>query len=266
MKFIHLTDLHIMPNSTDPALFQTDSRTTLAIGSINAAHGDAALCIVTGDIVANPDRQAYLRAEALLSTLDMPVYCLPGNHDEREMARELLSSVQSDQHGFLQQAVDTPAGRFLLLDTTDEGSNAGTLCNTRLAWIEEQLNASDGPVWIFMHHAPFATGLAAMDQIGLDRPSADALGVLLEAHGRVAHLFFGHYHRPMSGVWRGIPFSSHRSMMLQCALDLVVEDHVPAIREEPQYAVVLTDDDRTVVHYHDFAAQADLSSLGSPTG
>ena len=266
MKFIHLTDLHIMPGTDDPVLIRAEERTRQAIAQINADHGDAALCVVTGDIVADPDRAAYAHAEQLLAGLSMPVYSLLGNHDDRDMARTLLSTVTADENGFLQQAVDTPAGRFVMLDTKADVGHGGTLCEKRLTWIEAQLKAVAGPVWLFMHHAPFATGIAAMDEIGLDAPSSRALADLVQAHGNINHLFFGHYHRPMSGAWRGIPFSAHRSMMVQCALILPPQDDVTAIHEEPQYAIVLTDEDRTVVHYHDFVSDAATESMGPANG
>ncbi|MEL7396244.1 MAG: phosphodiesterase, partial [Pseudomonadota bacterium] len=157
-------------------------------------------------------------------------------------------------------------GTAILLDTKDEGTHAGAFCVTRQAWLEQQLAASDGPVWLFLHHAPFATGLAAMDTIGMKDEDARALAELLRAHGRVEHLFFGHYHRPMSGVWNGIPFSSHRSMMLQCALDFDTVAHLHVLAEEPQFAIVLADAERTIVHYHDFDTGHEPSSLGAPHG
>jgi 3',5'-cyclic AMP phosphodiesterase CpdA len=266
MKFIHLTDLHISADATDPALLGCNERTRLAIDEINRLHADAELCVITGDLVADPDPEAYQKAEALISALKMPTYALLGNHDGREMALRFMSTLRADANGHAQQAVQTSQGLFLLLDTSDPDTHAGRLCDRRLAWIAEQLERTPGPVWLFMHHAPFATGLAAMDTIGLEAQAADRLGALLSTHGNVAHLFFGHYHRPMSGVWRGIPFSSHRSMMQQCALDLVETSHVPAIFEEPQYAVILASTDQTVVHYHDFASRAQKGSMGPPTG
>lgn len=266
MKLIHLTDLHINAGNASPALARANERTRAAIHQINQKHGDAELCVITGDIVADPDPDAYRSAEKLISSLRIPTYALPGNHDDRDMARGFLSSVKADENGFLQQMVQTSRGTFMLLDTHDPTTHAGHLCDRRLDWIAAQLNSCTDPVWVCMHHAPFATGLAAMDTIGLDPRAAERLGAILSAHGQIAHLFFGHYHRPMSGVWRGIPFSSHRSMMQQCALDLVEETHVPAIFEEPQYAVVLASDDRTIVHYHDFACQADLESMGPAAG
>ena len=266
MKFIHLTDLHISPGSTRKPLAGTEERSRQAFAEINAVHGDAELCIITGDIVDDPHPEAYDCAEELISTLTMPVYSLLGNHDNRAMGLNRLSSLRSDRKGFAQQAIPTSAGLFLTLDTNNEPEHNGMLCADRLDWIKEKVDATADPIWIFMHQAPFATGLAAMDTIGLDPAAARALGEILATSGKVAHLFFGHYHRPMSGVWNGVPFSSHRSMMMQCALDLTEPTYVPAVYEEAQYSVVLTAREQTVVHYHDFASRAETASMGPATG
>ncbi|MEL7011945.1 MAG: metallophosphoesterase [Pseudomonadota bacterium] len=266
MKLIHLTDLHIAPEGTSDALQGTVRRVRKAIEFINAKHADAELCVVTGDIAYDPDETAYALAEDLLSRLAVPTVSLIGNHDDRGFACAYLSSLSDDGHGFVQQTKSLSRGTAILLDTKDDGTHAGAFCETRQAWLAQKLAECDGPVWLFMHHAPFATGLGDMDTIGMKESDARALAALLGAHGQIAHLFFGHYHRPMSGVWNGIPFSSHRSMMLQCALEFETLSHITAVAEEPQIAIVLADDTRTVVHYHDFDAAHDLTSLGAPDG
>lgn len=266
MKFIHLTDLHVCVGTQEKPLARAVEQTRAAIAEINRMHSDAELCVITGDIVADPDPAAYRLAEELLSTLRMPTYCLLGNHDDRDMAGHALSTVSMDENGFLQSAIRTSQGLFLTLDTKAGVGHGGELCLRRLNWIADRLAANPGPVRVFMHHAPFATGLAAMDTIGLEAKSAEALGQLFDAHGNIQHLFFGHYHRPMSRVWRGVPFSSHRSMMLQCALNLSELELVSAIYEEPQFAVVLAHKDRTIVHYHDFAAAVEGANMGPASG
>jgi len=264
MKLIHLTDLHISPDAAGTPFEGAAERAARAVEIINADHADAELCVVTGDIVYDPDPEAYKLAEQILSGLKVPVVSLLGNHDHRTMAIIALASVLPDRDGFVQAVVKTSGATCIMLDTKAEGTHAGEFCAIRQAWLQDVLSETDGPVWIFMHHAPFPTGLAAMDTIGLKADDAAALGDLLSAHGNVEHMFFGHYHRPMSGRWRNIAFSAHRSMMLQCAFDLNTREFVPAVPEEPQFAVVLGGPDLTVVHYHDFDRTPDLQSLGAP--
>ncbi|WP_420414756.1 metallophosphoesterase [Roseibium sp.] len=265
MKLIHLTDLHIAPDDKGTAYEGAAERAARAVDIINADHADAELCVVTGDIVYDPDPIAYELAEQILSKLQVPVVSLVGNHDDRDMAVNTLSSLTLDRDGFAQCVVKTSGATCILLDTKAEGTHAGAFCKIRQDWLKAALNEINGsePVWIFLHHAPFPTGLPAMDTIGLNLEDATALGDLLAAHGGAEHLFFGHYHRPMSGRWRNIAFSAHRSLMLQCALDLKTQEHVPAVPEEPQFGIVLAQPDLTVVHYHDFDRDPPDLTLGA---
>ena len=108
--------------------------------------------------------------------------------------------------------------------------------------------AGDDPVYLFIHHPPFALGLPALDSMGLADTGPFERAI---AHARnLRHIFFGHVHRPVSGSWRGIPFSALRSTVHQVPLDFETAAPVPYNHESPAYAVILIDDGRTVVHHH----------------
>lgn len=127
----------------------------------------------------------------------------------------------------------------------------GVFCQHRGQWLAEQLGNDPRPVLLFMHHPPFAVGLPAMDNISLldTLPFSSAI----QPHQqRIRHLFFGHLHRPISGSWQGIPFSTLRGTNHQVALDLGAQDKVPGSHEPAQYGVVLVESEQITVHLHDF--------------
>jgi len=265
VKFLHLTDLHI----TTPGhmLFGQCPNDVVrrAVDIINREHGDAELCVVTGDITHNGTAAEYAVAAEILGALQIPLHMTVGNHDSREAARAGLPGLVWHPDGFAQGVVETSIGPFLILDTKIEGTHGGAFCDARAAWLRARLGAYAGQaVRVFMHHAPMSLGLPAMDTIAMNADGEARLAEAFRAHGAVQHIFFGHFHRPVSGVWQGIPISSHRSMMLQCALDFQTADDVPGIFEEPQIAVVLADADTTLVHYHDFDSSAAIIPTGAP--
>lgn len=266
MKIIHLTDTHfgyngqlIYNRSPLPALEK-------AVASVNAEHADAEMMIITGDLAHAGHPEAYQNLHETLSKLAIPYHLVIGNHDDRPTLSELFDNFKVDSNGFAQQVIKTEKGVFILLDTVQEGTHAGVYCEQRFQWLNEQLKTyKDQVVYVFMHHAPFDTGIPSMDLISLDKAAGVQLGDILVQHGNVKHIFFGHYHRPIAGQWRNIAFSTLRGMNHQVALDLTRLDVIPGCDEEPQYCVVLLEDDRTVVHYHDFMHKNEKFDLGKPT-
>jgi len=252
MKFIHLTDPHFAPPGK--LLYGLNPREGLdaAVADINARHVDADLVVVTGDLTHWGEPAAFDNLADSLAPLQLPVQLLIGNHDHRETFRAHFPSQPVDSNGFIQSALETPAGLFLFLDTVMAGSSAGEYCEKRAAWLADTLAAApkDRAVFLFMHHQPFLLGIPAADRIGFPDPAA--LRAAITPHlGRIRHLFFGHIHRPVCGSWLGIPFSTLRGTSHQVWLDFESE-HLYGSHEPPAYGVVLVGDDSVVVHSHDF--------------
>ena len=250
MKLVQVSDLHFVPPGT--RLFGMDPRARLAaaIEDINARHADAELCLFTGDLADNGDPLAYGALAALLAGLRLPYRLLIGNHDERENFRRAFPEAPLDAAGFVQSTLSTPAGHLVLLDTHEPGTGAGSYCAARQDWLRARLAEAGGePVYLFMHHPPFDIGIPSLDRIRLLEP--EGFAAALEG-AQVRHIFFGHVHRPVSGSWRGIPYSAPRSIVHQVPLDFGLKRRVPYSFEPPAYNVILISEGLTVVHHHDF--------------
>ena len=91
MKFIHLSDLHLVAPGT--LLHGLDPMWGLerCVASIRAHHADAALCVVTGDLTHDGEPAAYDAARRCLAGLPMPVHLMIGNHDDRAAFRAVTS-------------------------------------------------------------------------------------------------------------------------------------------------------------------------------
>jgi Icc protein len=250
MKLIQITDLHLVaPGKT---LFDSDprERLRLCLGDVVRCHADADLVVVTGDLAHNGEPAAYQVLRDALSAFPLPTRLLIGNHDSRVNFHACFPDAPSDEGGFVQSAIDTPVGRLVFLDTNEPGTHEGRYCARRRHWLARQCDGAEGrPIYLFMHHPMGRIRYRPMDDLGLAERDAfrDAL------RGRdVRHIFAGHVHRPISGSWGGIPFSTLRGLNHQVWLDFSVAEGIPSSLEPPAYAIILIDDDDVIVHLHDF--------------
>lgn len=246
-KIVWLTDLHITASGQVEGT-ACAARLAQATEQINRWHGDAACCVISGDLTDTgaPDEYAAL-AEAL-SRLSVPVLPMIGNHDNRALLRAALPPAGLAMNAYHQFRWDIDGLTLLCLDTHLPGDDAGAIDDARLAWVADQLAATvDRRVLVFMHHPPGPLGLSLLDDMPLR--DSEPLVRLLAAAPQVAHLFCGHVHRPVSGTIGGVPFTTLRALAhqtrpphhLKTWSDFVDHD------ERPQYGVILTAPDRVVV-------------------
>jgi len=246
MKFIHITDTHLVTpgaklHNLDPA-----ERFSRCLEDIRRHHSDAECCVITGDLAERGEDSAYRFLSDQISRLDMKCHLILGNHDHRENYLRCFANTKIDDHGFVQYTVQTSAGVFIVIDTVQYGTHGGIYCDQRREWLQSTLESNrDEPVFLFMHHPPFDLNFPCIDNIGLTDQKAFA--EIVRPYGNIRHLFFGHAHRPISGNWLGISFSSLRGTNHQVDLDFNSE-RVHYNGEPPEYSIVFIANDRVVVH------------------
>ena len=78
MKLLQITDTHVgRPGFVN---YGVDPRARLeaCVADINAHHADAALCLVTGDLVNDGSAEEYANLEPVLRALKMPFRVMTG--------------------------------------------------------------------------------------------------------------------------------------------------------------------------------------------
>jgi 3',5'-cyclic AMP phosphodiesterase CpdA len=206
--------------------------------------------LFTGDLVDTAARAEYAELKRLLAPLPMPWYLIPGNHDDRDSLRECFPD-----HGYLRQwapyaqyAVDEGPLRLIGLDTLIPGEGAGRLCAERLDWLDCTLSAGrTRPSVVFMHHPPFVSGIARMDEIRLEAP--ERLAEVVSKHGQVERVLCGHVHRSIQARFAGTVASTCPSPAHQIFLDVAPDAPVRFTLEPPGYQLHFWGRDTGVVSH-----------------
>lgn len=238
MKLIWLSDLHFLASGHvlghDPRL-----RLEAAISHISACYPDAEACIITGDLVESAEPEHYEALQAHLSKLPGQLLPLTGNHDDRDLLRQVFPLPNVAMADFVQYRVDFPRLSVVALDTLVSGQGYGFLCAQRLEWLQQTLDdCRDRPLLLAMHHPPMKLGLPILDEDNLR--NGQELLELLKGRNNIQHLLLGHVHRPVAGLTEGIPFKTSKSILYQAPPAVPAwdwESFSPA-PEAPAYTVI----------------------------
>lgn len=203
--------------------------------------------LVTGDIASTPAEAEYIQARSLLDGLGAPLYPIPGNHDDRNALASHFD-LPPTAGGGLNYTADLGPVRLVALDTLQPGQVGGLLSVPLMGWLERALQESDGtPTVLAMHHLPLATGLPALDAIGIPAAERRALADVLSRHPQVQLIVSGHVHRTIVGALGPATVVAVPSPYVQLGFDLTADD-VALVREPPCFAVHLLIGGRLVSH------------------
>lgn len=223
---------------TDPHLFAEPAgslRGTVTLDSLNAVFADIAasgwqadVVAMTGDLIQDDSREAYSRFCESFASLNLPVHCVPGNHDVRELMQAALAPPKFHYCAEFRQAGWLMIG----IDSCKADSAGGAVTETELERLEQVVDSSDARhVLVCLHHPPLPVGSAWLDQVGLDN-GEEFLARLL-ATGRVRGCLFGHVHQNVDLEYAGMRILGTPStcrQFLPGSDDFALDDRPPAYR------------------------------------
>lgn len=204
MLLVQLSDLHVKSGRAY-AFNAADSSSILeAAVAFFAGMDPAPDCIViSGDLAEHGEQDAYAFVHAALKRLRVPVYVIPGNHDNRERLKGMLGEycpADPEAAPYLCYTVERFPLRLVMMDSTAPGSHSGHLHEAAGKWLEKTLaEKPETPTLVFMHHPPFVSGMGVMDEPFTD---ASKLAAILRRYP-LATLCCGHLHRGITSAWQG---------------------------------------------------------------
>ncbi|MBU1361769.1 MAG: phosphodiesterase [Gammaproteobacteria bacterium] len=248
---VQLTDLHIRePGKLAYGRLDTASYLRRAVQSVLQLRQPADAVVITGDLSDFGREAEYAHLQALLAPLAMPIYLMPGNHDDRDQLRRSFPSHTYLGDGrFVQYSVRIGGLRLIALDTCVPGQSHGALCRERLDWLEAALDDCRGEaVVVALHHPPFRTLIGHMDDIGL-LEGAEALEAIVSRHANIERVICGHLHRAIDVRFGGTLASTSPAPAHQVCLDLAPDAPSQWVLEPPGFRVhALPEGGRLVTH------------------
>jgi 3',5'-cyclic AMP phosphodiesterase CpdA len=233
MIIAQITDLHVgRPIEVEGTMVDPRCCLERAVAHLNGLTPPPDIVLVTGDLTRDESPEDYAQVKAALAGLAMPVYVIPGNHDDRANLRAAFGDAGylPREGEFLHYVLEDYPLRVIALDTHVPGREGGELCAARLAWLQARLaEAPQRPTLICMHHPPFTTGIPFFDGMGCAR--GEAMGEIVARHPRVEAVLCGHVHRAIDLKWNGTVVRVTPSTAYQYALQLFESDDIEALRE-----------------------------------
>jgi Icc protein len=197
---VQISDTHVVERGT--LLYgQADTARHLAetVSAINLMRPTPDLVLITGDLVEHPGPVTYSHFKDLIAPLEMPVYLMPGNHDDPAIMSEYFRDTPLFPCAgpIYQYVVEGPDFRTILLNSHYDDSELPYFGPRRLEWLENALAESDQPTLVAIHHPPMKTGIGFIDMVG--EQWYLGLGMVLKRNPQVLKVICGHGHADLHG-------------------------------------------------------------------
>ncbi len=198
MIVAQITDLHVRAAGADHRKYNTNASLEHIVEALNARETQPDVILATGDLGNVGAHGEYEAAKDILDRLKAPYYIIPGNHDARGPLLDVFHdhAYMRTDNGFIQYTIEDHPMRLIGLDTLEDGKTNGTLCDDRLAWLQDRLEERrDRPTLVFMHHPPFG--------VSMNAGKVAQFRQIIEQHPQVERVIAGHIHRVISTRFAG---------------------------------------------------------------
>lgn len=242
MLIAHISDFHVFADAPETSLVRLDAADAArkVVTDIASHQPKFDAVIFTGDLTDGGSAADYALVKEILAPLDIPVFVVPGNHDDRVQLRAAFEDdLPFGQGPYLNYAARLGDLRLLALDTLVEGRVHGALDPSQLDWLADELATQlPEPTLIVMHHPPFPSGVVTLDAMALT-DGHDRFKDLVATYDAPLFILAGHIHRPFQAIWNGAFCQVGGGPAFQHALDLRPEALEPGSVAEPYAYFIL---------------------------
>lgn len=204
MKIIQISDTHLFADDMAEMRGVKCNIKFKEVVERIATEDNVDLIFLTGDVSQDETMESYQIVSDELSKLNLPVYWIPGNHDN---ILRMYASLDDKFHR--QSHLSTPNWQFIFLDT-----KINKLSPAELKLLREQIEASseDKKIAIVMHHHPAPVGTPFIDRYILENP--EPFWEIVKGTN-VELIICGHVHNDYSFQHHGVMIESAPATCLQ---------------------------------------------------
>lgn len=191
LRLVQVTDCHLYANpGRCLAGLNTLDTFDAILDLVKTEFGSSDIILATGDLVHDASPLGYTRMRSRFEKLNLPVRCLPGNHDVPEVMSQYLNQGKVRTL----EAVQLNNWVVIMLDSTVPGREGGHLNSRQLEILEQNLAQNpDCHALICLHHHPLPIGSAWMDRMALDNPVS--FFQIIDRFPQVRAILCGHIHQ-----------------------------------------------------------------------
>lgn len=191
LKFVHITDTHLLnhPEDTFYSLNTKKSFETV-LSHCQSHYPDIDFILFTGDISQTGSEESYIIFKSIIQHYDLPIYCVPGNHDTPKFLQHIIPSCPDNSINIIQ------LGKFSLVLTNSwvKNKHHGVITQRCLQQLEDHLqNNQDQFNIIAIHHPPVLINSKWLDEIGLQNKTEFLQ--IINKYSQNTLLLFGHIHQ-----------------------------------------------------------------------
>lgn len=211
LRIIQISDTHLFADESKVLVgVPTQQSLQAVIDLIKREAGEFDFIIHSGDLTQDYSQPSYIRLVDMLSTLNAPMYCIPGNHDDSGVMAKVFPylKMSNDKH------IVTKNWQIILLDSHKPNAVEGYLEPKEFQFLEKCLTSyPDHQAVIVFHHQPIPVGSLWLDNLGLT--NADEFWKIIARFPKVNTVLFGHVHQQFEKVVNSIKCYSTPSTCFQ---------------------------------------------------
>jgi Icc protein len=188
LRVAQITDIHLLPEP-GAKLYGVDTAIALqrVINAIGELSPQPELIIATGDLAEDSSVETYNRLRNILSGTNIPVYVLPGNHDDSGAMHDVLV----DRNISFVDMISRDNWEFIFVNSQAVGESYGFISPEEMALLKANLEAAgDASVVVALHHTPMPICPRANCQL----KNVIELNNLLDGFRNVKAVIAGHTH------------------------------------------------------------------------